>query len=198
MKPYIHETITDLQAKIDQYRQAVNLLQMLDDGPCAGAVAAVPVQTLAAKAQEVKPQRAARPAAAKRTETGPRARRSPQETIAEIGALPEPFGRVEMIEALGLSHGGAGSQIDRFVTNGWLKKVAPGRYARTSKYPGARPVPQPAAAMRIPGLDPEALTLSEQLEKALRDRDAARARNEVGLVKILQDKIAKIEAELAA
>ena len=115
---------------------------------------------------------------------------------AAAAKLAEPFGTSDLAKAAGSDLKHAGGQICRWVRAGFLKTVGYGKYERTAKFPKAEAAGA-QARVAIPGLDPEpAKSIQEQLEKALKDRDEARAAGHDKLAKILQDKVALLEAKL--
>jgi hypothetical protein len=111
----------------------------------------------------------------------------------------EPFKAAHLMTHTGLSKGGATGQIARWILAGLVKKVSPGQYVRTGKFPAATAVATAAApVVVVPGLDELKLSVEQRLEKALKDRDQALAQGQERLAKILQDKVDKLQGELEA
>lgn len=159
-----------------------------------------PVST-PAPSQPAKVGRVAPRAPAAKSKKAPRRSDASEHNAAIAAKLPQPFTGVILAKALGLTKNGASSQIHRWQEAGLVKRVAFGQYERTAKFPAASITNRPAivtAHIPIPGLDPEPKgSIAEQLEKALKDRDAATAAGQDRLAKILQDKVDKLTKQLS-
>jgi hypothetical protein len=149
---------------------------------------------------------AARPSAkpnAKKKSTAPiRAGDSTNRNMAACLKLEQPFTIKDLSAVTELTPNGANSCFTRWGKLGLVKRVSFGQYERTAKFPNQSSMPLPprvkqVITVSIPGLDPEPKgTTSEQLEKALKDRDHARNQGNTTLERILQDKCDKLARQV--
>lgn len=71
--------------------------------------------------------------------TDPRLKSDPRKDRTEEGAaLPEPFTQGDMRKAMGLTSGGANSQVRRWMYWGWVESAGFGTYRRTSSFGGEK------------------------------------------------------------
>ena len=113
------------------------------------------------------------------------------EQAQKLVGLAEPFGSDEVMKALGVEYKAASNWFTRASAKGWVKRVGTGQYKRTAKFPGAGEAPA-----ETPAGEPGEPSLQEKLDKALKDRDAAMARGNDTLARILQDKVTMLQKKI--
>ena len=113
------------------------------------------------------------------------------EQAQKLVGLAEPFGSDEVMKALGAEYKAASNWFTRASAKGWVKRVGTGQYKRTAKFPGAGKAPA-----ETPAGEPGEPSLQEKLDKALKDRDAAMARGNDTLARILQDKVTMLQKKI--
>lgn len=197
MQTHITQTIETLSQQIDALTRTRNsLLEIFGPLPepvlCSAPGTVAPPTTKPGANGKTSNQKSTATKAPRRCDAGAR-------NTAIAASLSEPITSITLAKALGLTRNGGCSQIRRWESAGWLKRVGFGQYQRTAKFLAAKsenPNPPPHT-VTIPGLDPVPKgTLSEQLEKALKDRDAATVGGHIKLAKILQDKVDKLTQQL--
>lgn len=195
MKAHVEATIRDLEEEITRTQEIILHLRRMDGVAVPAVTAPVLVvkdpengKTTAMKAY------ARRNGAPNKRRGRPAGSRGTHDALGACLRLEQPFTRIVLSEASGLTKNGAGSQITRWERAGFVKRVGFGLYERTAKFPATQ-----AAETRVavPGLDQPVSTVAQQLEKALKDRDDARAKGLDKLAKILQDKVDKLQAQLS-
>ena len=191
MKPHIQQTLQDIDSKIaelEQLKTFITGFAGMDVGQ-PPAPAALRHSAPVSNGSTSKPARAVRASSA--------------DNIIICAKLKEPFRPNDFAERAGLSKNGGSSQVLRWLRAGYLKKVSPGQYCRTAKFPsdllGAATHPKERAALRAA---PEPKTSIAELEKArddaLKQRDHARANGRDSIVEVFQKDIDRIEAQIAA
>jgi hypothetical protein len=199
MLQHVQQTIADLENKIVNLDLLVHHLKVhfADSIPPSIPGHGAPISPISPIPS--KPTRRAPTAPSKKT---PRRSDAGARNAAICAGLPQPFTSISLAKALSLTKNGGSSQITRWMAIGLVKRVGFGQYERTAKFPGSpRRSPTEAGQLPhstpIPGLDPEPKgTIAEQLEKALKDRDTAKAAGQDRLAKILQDKVDKLTSQL--
>ena len=188
MQTHIAQTIESISAKIDALTTCRNALILAFGEPSSTPIRPIPP----------KPAPTARKSSiVNRKSKAPRRSDAFEHNTSIAAKLRQPFTGIVLSKALGLTKNGGASQINRWLVAGLVKRVGFGQYERTAKFPNSQPsTPQPST-VHVPGLDPEPKgTIQEQLEKALKDRDAAVSAGQDRLAKILQDKVDHLTAQL--
>ena len=114
-----------------------------------------------------------------------------QDTAVKVAKVAEPFGVAEIHAVLGKSRKSAENFITRGKAKGWIKSVSFGKYMRTSKHPGATPVPVAVADAPLPGTEP-ALSDSAKIARLTKERDEASAAGKTDVASFLQFRIDKL------
>jgi len=121
-------------------------------------------------------------------------------TIAAAASLADPITPASLSKASGLSKNGAFSAIHRWSKSGWVKKVGPGKYSRTAKFPAAEVGRRSPSAPSQPSAKPEVANradLERKLADALKQRDYARENNRAEIVSVFQREIDHLTAQLS-
>lgn len=119
-----------------------------------------------------------------------------EERVRCMAALAEPFTTADVARAGKLDKKTATYLVTEAKRKGMLKSEGWGKISRSSSFPGAKAPASSNGRLTIPGLDKESLSLEQQLEKALKDRDEALARGNDKLAAILQDKVDQLQAKI--
>ncbi len=219
MREHVQMTIRDLSGEIARLQDTIALLHKMGSEELVivrNGITAPPVDNdhVAPGCEQFTQQRGKKPArrikgralvdgvrwgvARRRTE-------SSEKAMAACAILNEPFRAPDLARMSGMSPKVACCCLFRWSKKGLIQKVGFGEYKRTAKFPTGKPangsgdeaVPTPTSGrIKIPGLDKEQLTVEQQLEKALKDRDEAVGRGQEKLARIFQDKIDRLQAQL--
>lgn len=117
-----------------------------------------------------------------------------------VAGLKEPFGGQDLADAAGIGFKPAYQALWRWTQRKWLVRAGKGMFRKSKTFPKAADGngQQPVAEKRlvIPGLDFEEQSVQEKLSKARVDLAAARADGKATLVRVLEDKIEKLQGKL--
>jgi hypothetical protein len=222
MREHVELTIRDLGDEIARLQDAMKVLQGL--GPAKLEVLVVPklaepvrprtpmartregrggdLAALPAGGQAVAPP--SRKVGAPGGSDGASRARNSALVQGAAAALAEPWTKLDLATATGISKANAANYVNRWVRWGWAVKMGYAKYQRTPEWGGGQdtepqqgnkalqaPTHAALAARREAGRDLEAA-----METALRDRDRANAAGNEKLAAIHQKKIDQLEAAM--
>jgi len=131
-----------------------------------------------------------------------RSSRADTHSLAIAATLPEPFSAPDLAKAAKLDYKTASNRVTHWKAAKFIKRVAPGQYTRTAKFPvnqvnPVNPVqksPEPPPETPVPARR----QLQDELNLALKLRDSALAKGQDTLAHHHQEHIDRIEKQLAA
>lgn len=209
MKQHVQDTITEIETRITDLAALRNvLINTFGAGDEVACINGIPAPiTPPAKVGRVAPRVPA-----------PKSKRTTKSTkpiggfcgqiLQAAQGLASPFDVDDLHAVLksSMTRDQVRWNVPYMIKRGLLKTVTPGYggylaklalAGKHSKPSAPKPSTPPPSTNHIPGLDPEPKgTIAEQLERALKDRDAATASGQDRLAKILQDKVDKLTKQL--
>jgi hypothetical protein len=218
MKEHIEKTIADLREKIGALQRSVDLLRVIGEEPTEDTVyltdqngqaaariilgkndnaPAKPEPAPAAdftKPKRRKFQRATRP---DKPLSRAEALQQGKHTLEVLATFKEPFTQEDFASAAGITRKQGYGFFTRWKKAGLVVRVGRNQYRRADSAPSAPALsPEKRSHIPIPGLDPE--SDQDKLEKAISDRNKARAANQTTLAQILENKVQMLVERIAS
>lgn len=203
MKQHIIDTLHDLDAEINRLENARQTLHDMFGADIPPALA-FPQQAPPKPTIKIPPPKAPKHIRTAHIPTGKRAPRGGSLLVERAGIvanLADPITADAVAKACKIERKAGENFITHAKAKGWLKRIGPGQYAKTSKFPGMPPQTKVAPAVVFAPAGkvvavPDQAELQAKLKNAMAHRDRARESGAAEMVELFQKEVDELSAKL--